>query len=67
MLSVVWAVPWSSEDASFGRMFTSCIFFSMDSGVVAVDADVMKIPSSSRDRRWKDACSAERIRIGLKM
>lgn len=48
------SVPSSSGNASFGRMFTPCIDISWDCGVVAVEDDVVKIPSSSRDRRGKD-------------
>lgn len=51
------AVPVSSGDASFGRMFTSCIVESWDCGVVAAEDDVVKIPSSSRERRGKDDAS----------
>lgn len=58
--SVVLSLPSSSGDASFGRMFTSCIVVSWDCGVVAVDEDVVKIPSSSRDKRVKDAGSADK-------
>lgn len=56
------AVPSSSGEASFGRMFTSCIVVSWDCGVVAAEDDVVKIPSSSRVRSVKDAGSAERRR-----
>lgn len=56
--SVTLAVPSSSGDASFGRMFTSCIAASWDCGVVAAEEDVVKIPSSSRERSGKDAGSA---------
>lgn len=55
-------VPSTSGCDSFGRMFTSCIVASRDCGVVAADDDVVKIPSSSRERRGKDAGSAERRR-----
>lgn len=60
--SVVFAVPWSSGDASFGRMFTSCIDVSWDCGVVAAEDDVVKMPSSSRERKGKDPDSADRRR-----
>ncbi len=56
------AVPSSSGEASFGRMFTSCIVVSWDCGVVAAEDDVVKIPSSSRVRSGKDDGSAERRR-----
>ena len=56
------AVPSSPGDASFGRMFTSCIVVSWDCGVVAADDEVVKIPSSSRERRGKDVDSAGRSR-----
>lgn len=56
------SVPSSSGNASFGRMFTPCIDISWDCGVVAVEEDVVKIPSSSRDRRGKDPVSAQRRR-----
>lgn len=55
-------VPSSSGYASFGRMFTSCIVVSWDCGVVAAEDDVVKMPSSSRERRGKEAGSAERRR-----
>lgn len=51
------SVPSSSGDASLGRMFTPCIDISWDCGVVAAEDDVVKIPSSSRDRRGKDPVS----------
>jgi len=42
-------------------MFTSCIV-SWDCGVEAIEDDVVKIPSSSRDRKWRDTKKKKRER-----